>query len=422
MDRGTRPELSLEEYTAVARMSTSIRADLTLPGAVFYTLPAREVMAQKDYYRILGVSENATPEEIKKAFIKLAKKYHPDSNPGDDGAVEKFKEINEANEILSDAKKRKQYDDLRHFAQAGYGGAGGQGFDFNDILSQFGRRGGAGGRSQTFTAEDLGGLGGLGDIFSNIFDRGGRFRQARYGPQKGQDLQAEVEIPFDVAAKGGSTMITLMKESVCDRCGGSGAEPGSRVERCPQCGGSGMISVSQGGFAVNRPCTRCYGRGEIVAEPCAKCGGSGQTAGQKRISVKIPKGIADGGKIRLRGQGQPGASGGAPGDLIIKVGVAPHRFFRRKGANVYCDVTINLAQAVLGSKVRVRTLDDKRAVLKIPPGTQPGTTFRMKGLGIETAGRAGDQMVTVNVDIPKHLKDEDKQLFERLAASLNLKH
>jgi molecular chaperone DnaJ len=403
-------------------MSTSIRVDLTLTRLVFILYQRGEIMAQKDYYQILGVGENATQQEIKKAFIKLAKKYHPDSNPNDDGAAEKFKEINEANEILSDPKKRKQYDDLRHFAHAGYGGAAGQGFDINDILSQFGRRGAAGGRSQTFTAEDFSGLGGLGDLFSNIFDRGGRFRQERYGPQRGRDLHAEVEVPFDVAAKGGSTVITLMKESACDRCGGTGAEPGSKVEKCPQCGGSGMISVSQGGFAVSRPCPRCYGRGEIVAEPCTRCGGTGQTAGHKRISVKIPRGTPDGGKIRLRGQGQPGASGGPPGDLIIKVAVAPHRFFRRKGANVYCDVTINLAQAVLGSKLRVRTLDDKRAVLKIPPGTQPGTTFRMKGLGIETGGRVGDQMVTVNVEIPKKLTPDDKKLFERLAASLNLKH
>jgi molecular chaperone DnaJ len=379
-------------------------------------------MAQKDYYQILGVGENATSKEIKKAFIKLAKKYHPDSNPGDDRAADKFKEINEANEILSDAKKRKQYDDLRHFAHAGYGGAGSQGFDINDILSQFGRRGGGGGAGQGYSAEDLGGLGGIGDLFSNIFDRGGRFRQQRYGPQKGQDHHAEVEVPFDVAAKGGSTVITLMKEGPCEKCGGTGAEPGSKVEKCPQCGGAGMISVSQGGFAVSRPCPRCYGRGEIVSEPCHKCGGSGQTAGRKRISVKIPGGTPDGGKIRLKGQGQPGASGGPPGDLIIKVAVAAHKFFTRKGANVYCDVNINLAQAVLGSNLRVRTLDDKRAVLKIPPGTQPGTTFRLKGLGIDTGSKVGDQLVTVGVDIPKKLTTEDKELFERLAASLKLKH
>lgn len=382
-------------------------------------------MAQKDYYQILGVSENAGPDDIKKAYRKLAKKYHPDSNPNDSQAAEKFKEINEAHEVLSDSKKRKQYDDLRHFAHAGYGTGGfRQGFDINDILSQFTRGGGrgAGAGAQRFTFEDMGGLGGFGDIFSNIFDRGGRFRQQRYGPQRGQDLYAEVEVPFDVAAKGGSTTVVVSKEEQCDRCKGTGAEPGSKVEKCPQCGGAGMVSVSQGGFAVSRPCPRCYGRGEIVSDPCSKCGGAGQTAGRKRLSIKIPEGTADGSKMRLRGQGQPGTSGGPPGDLIIKVTIAAHRFFRRRGTNIYCDVRINLAQAVLGTKIRVRTLNDKKAVLKIPAGTQPGTTFRLKGLGVDTGAKKGDQMVTIDVEIPKDLKPEDKQLFERLASSLNLKH
>jgi molecular chaperone DnaJ len=379
-------------------------------------------MAQKDYYQILGVGEQASADEIKKAYRKLAKKYHPDSNPGDNQAAERFKEINEAHEVLSDSKKRKQYDDLRHFAHAGYSTGGfQQGFDINDLLRQFGR-GGGGGRTQTFTFDDLGGPGGFGDIFSNIFDRGGRFRQQRYGPQKGEDLYTEVEVPFDVAAKGGSTVITVSKDDACDSCSGSGAEPGSKVEKCPQCAGTGMISVSQGGFAVSRPCPRCYGRGEIVAQPCTKCGGTGQVARHKRLSVKIPKGIADGTSIRLRGQGQPGASGGPPGDLILKVHVASHRFFKRKGANIYCDVSINLAQAVLGTKIRVRTLNDKKAVLKIPPGTQPGTTFRLRGLGVATETRKGDQLVTVNVEIPRNLKPEEQKLFERFAKDLNLKH
>jgi molecular chaperone DnaJ len=381
-------------------------------------------VARKDYYKILGVSENAGAAEIKKAYRRLAKKYHPDAHPEDRQAAEKFKEVNEANEVLSDPKKRKQYDDLRHFAHAGYGTGGyAEGVDINDILSQFGRRGPASeGKGRTFTYEDLGGIGNLGDLFSNIFDMGGRFRQQRYGPQRGQDLHAEVEIPFDVAAKGGSTVVTLAKEDVCPRCKGSGAEPGSKVEKCPQCGGTGTVSVAQGGFAVSRPCPRCYGRGEIVSQPCTQCGGSGQMAGTKRLSVKIPKGIPDGGKIRLRGQGHVGFSGGEPGDLIIEVKVAPHRFFRRKGADIYCDVKINLAQAVLGSRLRVKTLDDKRAVLKIPPGTQPGMTFRLKGLGVDAGSGKGDQYVTVEVEIPKNLKPEDRKIFENFAASSNLKH
>ena len=389
-------------------------------------------MAQKDYYQLLGVSESATTDEIKKAYRKLAKKYHPDSNPTNPKAADRFKEINEAHEVLSDAAKRKQYDDMRRFASAGYGGGGAyQGFDINDLLGQFARggaRGGpgagrrAGAADHGFTFEDVGGLGDLGSIFSNIFDRGGRFRQERYGPQRGDDLSAEVEVPFDLAVKGGKTVVTVARNDACDRCHGTGAEPGSKVAKCPQCGGSGMISVSQGGFAVSRPCPRCYGRGEIVAEPCVKCGGAGQVQAVKRLSVTVPKGIDDGGKIRLRGQGEQGASGGPPGDLIITVNVAGDRFFTRRGANIYCDVKVNLAQAVLGSKVRVRTLGDKKALLKIPPGTQPGTTFRLKGLGAEAGGKTGDQMVTVNLEIPAHLDAESRRLFEQMAERLGLKH
>ena len=375
-------------------------------------------MAYKDYYKILGVSESATASEIKKAYRKLAKKYHPDTNPGDRQAAEKFKEVNEANEILSDPKKRKQYDDMRRFAGAGFsgfrgGGAGQQGFDINDILRQFG--GGA-----TFTTGGPGGMGGstvfggLGDIFSTMFDRGGRFRQQRYGPQKGPDLYAEVEVPFETAAKGGTAVITVSKNENCPRCGGTGAEPGSDVSQCPQCGGSGMVSQAQGGFAVSRPCPRCYGRGQIISQPCTNCAGAGQVQRARRLSVKIPKGTEDGGKIRLRGQGEAGTAGGPPGDLIIAVNVRGHRFFTRSGAHIYCDVKINLKQAVLGTKIKVRTMDGKHAVLKIPPGTQPGTTFKLKGLGMKKDGVQGDQFVTVNVEIPRNLTPEQKKLYEQL--------
>jgi len=375
-------------------------------------------MAYKDYYKILGVTEGATSDEIKRAYRKLAKQYHPDANPGDQTAAEKFKEINEANEVLSDNKKRKQYDDMKRFAGTGYqgfggaGGAGGpQGFNINDIFRQFGG-GGQGGA--TFTAGDMGDLGGLGDIFSNIFDRGGRFRRQRYGPQRGQDLLAEVEVPFETATKGGSTVISVTKSENCERCGGTGAEPGSSVTKCPQCGGSGMIAQSQGGFAVSRPCPRCYGRGEVVSQPCASCAGTGQAQRTRRLSVKIPPGIEDGGKIRLRGQGEAGTAGGPPGDLIIRIRVRGDRFFKRKGLDVYCDVKINLTQAVLGTKIKVRTLNDKHAILKIPPGTQPGTTFKLKGMGVKQDGKQGDQFVTVNVAIPTDLTPEDKKLFEEL--------
>ncbi len=370
-------------------------------------------MAYKDYYKTLGVAETATADEIKRAYRKLAKKYHPDANPGDKGAAEKFKEINEAHEILSDPKKRKQYDDMKRFAGAGFrgfqgGAAGPQGFDIGDIFGRF-----AGGAGAAFTTD----IGGFGDIFSTIFDRGGRFRRERYGPQKGPDLHAEVEVPFETAAKGGTAVIGVTKNETCDRCSGSGAEPGSTVSKCPRCGGTGMISQSQGGFAVSRPCPRCYGRGEVVAQPCAKCGGTGQVQRTRRLSVKIPAGTEDGGKIRLRGQGEPGIAGGPPGDLIITVRVRGHRFFKRKGLDVYCDVKINLSQAVLGARIKLRTLNGRHAILKIPPGTQPGTTFKLKGMGIERDGRRGDQYVTVNVAVPTDLTPEEKKLFERFQES-----
>lgn len=380
-------------------------------------------MAYKDYYKILGVAESASPDEIKKAYRRLAKQYHPDANPGDSQAAEKFKQINEANEVLSDDVKRKQYDDMKRFAGAGFqgfrgagGGPGGaQGFNINDIFGRF-ATGGRGAGSATFSTEGLGGFGGLGDLFSTIFDRGGRFRQQRYGPQRGQDLHAEVQIPFETATKGGDAVIGVTKSENCQRCGGTGAEPGSEVAKCPQCGGGGMVSQAQGGFAVSRPCPQCYGRGEILSQPCTGCSGTGQVQRTRRLQVKIPRGIEDGGKVRLRGQGEAGIAGGPPGDLIIKVNVMGDRFFTRKGANIYCDVKINLTQAVLGTKIKVRTLDGKRALLKIPPGTQPGTTFRMKGLGIKKDSKQGDQFVTVNVEIPTKLTPKEKDLFEKLAS------
>ncbi|MGQ9809758.1 MAG: molecular chaperone DnaJ [bacterium] len=375
-------------------------------------------MAQKDYYRILGVGENASQEEIKRAYRRLAKKYHPDANPGDPSAAERFKEINEANEVLSDPQKRKQYDDLRHFASTGFTGRGfEQGFDLNEFLSQFAGRG-----ARTFTFEDLSGLGDWGDIFSAIFDRGETFRSERYGPRKGEDRYSEIEIPFDLATKGGKTVITIDKEEICDRCGGSGAQPGSKSQKCPQCGGRGTISVVQGAFAVSRPCPRCFGRGEIITQPCTSCGGTGRTIGRKRISLKIPEATEDGATIRLKGQGQPGFSGGPPGDLILKVRVLPHHFFKRKGLDIFCEVKIGLAQAVLGTKLKVKTINGRQVLLTIPPGTQPGTTFKLKRLGIRSDSSSGDQYVTVNVDIPKNLTDEQQSLFRKFAESLKARN
>ena len=365
-------------------------------------------MAQKDYYEILGVSEKAGDGEIKKAYRRLAKKYHPDSNPNNKMAEEKFKEISEAYDVLSNPEKRRQYDQLRQMGQRGFTGFEGT----EDIFS--GRRG----KGRTFSFEDLGGFG---DLFSSFFDMGETTRRKKWGPQKGADLYAEVEIPFDLAISGGKTAIELKKEEVCSVCGGTGAKPGTPLSTCPECGGSGMISFAQGNFAVSRPCPRCLGRGKIISTPCPQCGGRGQTFAQKRILINIPAGINDGTQLRLWGQGQPGSGGGPSGDLIVKVNVGRHRFFERRGKDVYCKVPINIAQATLGSKIRVRTIDG-RVDLRIPPGTQSGTKFRLRGRGVEVNGTRGDQYVEVLVDVPKKMSEEQRRLMEKFAKEGGLKY
>lgn len=371
-------------------------------------------MAQKDYYEILGVLENASEQDIKKAYRRLAKKYHPDSNPNNKIAEEKFKEISEAHEVLSNPQKRGQYDQLRKMGQGGFGGfEGARGFE--DVFRA------RGGKGRAFTFEDLGGFGDLGDLFSNIFDMGEASRRQRWGPQKGADLYAEVEIPFDLAVSGGKTPIELKKEDICSVCGGTGAQPGTSVSACPDCGGTGMVSFGQGGFAVSRPCPRCLGRGKIISQPCSQCGGRGQTFARKKILINVPAGISSGAQLRLRGQGQPGTAGGPPGDLIVRINVGRHRFFQRRGKDVYCKVPINIVQASLGTKIRVRTIDGK-VNLKIPPGTQSGTKFRLRGRGVQTNGSRGDQYVEVVVEIPKDLTQEQKRLMEEFAKESRLKH
>ncbi|MCK4384726.1 MAG: molecular chaperone DnaJ [candidate division Zixibacteria bacterium] len=367
-------------------------------------------MAQKDYYEILSVSENATPEQIKKAYRKLAKKYHPDANPGNKAAEEKFKEVSEAHDVLSNPEKKRQYDQLRQMGKQGFAGAGG----FEDLFR------GRSGRGRTFKFEDLGGMGDLSDLFSSFFDLGKRTRQQRWGPQKGADMYAEVEIPFDQAISGGKTIIEIKKEETCPVCGGSGAKPGTKLSTCPECGGTGMLSFSQGAFAVNRPCPRCYGRGKIITAPCPECRGKGQTFVRKKISINIPAGINDGTKLRLVGQGQPGTAGGPPGDLIVKINIGEHRFFERKGGDIYCRVPINIAQAILGTKIRVKTIDGK-VDLKIPPGTQSGTKFRLRGRGVKVNGSRGDQYVEVKVEVPKNITAKQRELMEEFAKETGLR-
>ncbi|HEX7050310.1 MAG TPA: J domain-containing protein [Longimicrobiales bacterium] len=365
--------------------------------------------ATKDYYQILGLPETASADEIKKAYRRLAKKYHPDANPNDSQAAERFKEVGEAYGVLSDPERRSRYDRVRKmgplggFARAGAGGS----------------TGGADG--VRFTINDLGDLGGFGDLFSSLFDLGRKRRGRGAGAERGKDIEYAVEIPFETAARGGKVTITVPVSDDCTTCGGSGNAPGTRDRPCGECGGTGMVSFGQGSFAVNRPCPACYGRGRIPVQPCADCGGTGRLRQQRQIALSVPAGVDTDSKLRLSGQGERGIEGGPPGDLIVTFRVRPHRFFRREGLDVVCTVPINLAQATLGSKVRVSTVDGRRVALRIPPGTQSETRFRIPGQGIEKNGRRGDQYVQVRIVVPETLNEEQERLMREFAESAGLK-
>src|SRR5712691_4693608 len=340
--------------------------------------------APRDYYQVLGVAEAATTDEIKKAFRRLAKQYHPDRNPNNPQAAERFKEINEAHDVLSDAGKRKKYDQMRRYGA--FGSPEGAG-------SRRGRSAPQSGAGDF----DISDLGGLGDIFSSIFGRrGGAGREA-----EPEDTETEVTIPFRVAALGGALPITLAMSEVCPTCGGNGAAKGATISTCPECRGRGTVSFGQGGFAVNRPCPVCRGKGTVPSQRCGTCQGSGEVRVEKRISVTIPPGTEDGTRVRLKNQGAKGK-----GDVVVQIQVEPDRFFRREGLDVICVVPITLAQAMLGSRIKVKTLDGRKVVLKLPPGTQHGQKFRIPGQGIEKNGRRGDQYVAVHVEILDHLTED----------------
>lgn len=368
----------------------------------------------KDYYAILGVGEKAPPEEIKKSYRALAKKYHPDANPDDAESGERFKEISEAYGVLSDADKRRKYDQLRK-----YGGL--DGF----TRQRPGMGSGAGPRGPTsdgggFRFEDLGGLG---DIFSSIFDIGGRRGgEGRAGPARGRDVEYLVEIGFGKAIRGGKVTVTVPIREECATCDGSGAAPGTPLDTCPECNGRGTVTFGQGSFSVPRPCPACYGRGKVPRQPCPACQGRGEVATRKKISIKVPAGTEDGSRLRVSGQGERGPGGGRPGDLIVRFRVKDDSFFTRDGLDLVCEVPINLAQATLGSKVRIRTVDSKKIVLKIPAGTQSGTTFRVKGHGVAKGDKVGDQLVRVMIRVPKELSDEGREALERLAEAEGLRH
>ena len=376
-------------------------------------------MAQgKDYYAVLGVSATATADEIKKQYRKLAKKHHPDANKSDAKAAEKFKEISEAYTVLGDAAKRKQYDEMRRLGAFGGfsprgGGAGGA----------RPRPGGAPDMGSTqYEDFDIGGLGGLGDLFSSMFGGGTRGGAKSKGPERGQSVEAAVEIPFRTAALGGTVPISLELNEECETCHGSGAAPGAKLNTCPECKGRGTVSFGQGGFAVQRPCPMCLGRGQVPSERCHTCGGSGELRVKRTINVTVPPGSDTGTKVRFAGQGGRGRAGGQPGDLVISFTVQPDRFYKREGLDLIATVPLNIAQATLGSKVSVKTLHAKKVTLKIPPGTAAGKRFRVREQGIEHNGAHGDLIVEVSIVVPEKLTPEQEKLMQEFAAAGGLKY
>lgn len=379
-------------------------------------------MAQtKDFYQVLGVSPTASQDELKKTYRKLAAKYHPDKNPNDPKAADRFKEISEAYQVLGDAEKRKQYDQMRSLgAFGGFGGAGGAG--------PRGRGAGAGGPGAgapggfRFEEFDIGGLGGLGDIFSSMFGGRGAAGARRAGPERGEDLETILEVPFRTAALGGKVPIELDVAEACPTCHGSGAAPGAKLQQCPECAGRGVISFGQGGFAVNRPCPVCLGKGQVPTERCPTCGGSGEVRQRKRVMINVPAGTDTGSRLRLRGQGNPGSAGAPSGDLIVTFQVQPDRFFRREGLDLIAPVPINIAQATLGSRVSVRSLEGKKIAVKIPPGTAPGKRFRIRGQGIEKGGQHGDLIVEVQLTVPTELTEEQEKAMKEFAAAGGMKY
>jgi molecular chaperone DnaJ len=364
--------------------------------------PQREWF-EKDYYKVLGVSDSATPKEITRAYRKLARQFHPDANAGDKAAEERFKEVSAAYDVIGDEAKRKEYDEVRRLGpMSGMFGGGG-------------RPGGPGGF--TFTTD---GSGDLGDLFSSIFSRGrGRGRQASrgMGPQRGADLEAELQLSFEGAAKGVTTSVNLVSDVVCSNCHGSGARPGTTPRVCDRCGGRGVLDEDQGLFSFSTPCPVCAGVGTVVDDPCPVCRGSGAEHKPRQVKVRIPAAVEDGQRIRLKGRGSPGRHGGPNGDLYVTVHVASHPLFGRKGRDLTLAVPVTFAEAALGADISVPTLDGDPVTLRLPPGTRSGQTLRVRGRGIETDKGAGDLLVTVEVAVPQKLSSAERKAIEALEAA-----
>jgi molecular chaperone DnaJ len=361
---------------------------------------------EKDYYGVLGVPKNASAAEIKKAYRKLAQQFHPDANPGNVEAEDRFKEISAAYDVLGDAEKRASYDRVREMGGAGgFGGFGPGGFG-----GQPGTGGFPGGAGATYVnAEDLG------DLFGGLFGGAGRGRgRASSRPQRGADLETDVRVSFDDAMAGTTVPVKITGPAVCQTCHGSGAAPGTSPTICPECGGSGEIAVNQGFFSMAQPCRRCRATGRIIETPCATCHGAGSVRRARTFQVKIPAGVKDGARIKLSGRGEPGPAGGKAGDLYVRVNVARHDLFGRKGDHLTLSLPVTFPEAALGANVQVPTLNGP-VTLKVPAGTPNGKTFRIKGKGApKSKGGHGDLLVTTQVEVPSRLSRSQKDLLRQL--------
>lgn len=370
--------------------------------------PQREWF-EKDYYRVLGVSDTASQKDIKSAYRKLSRQYHPDTNPDDKAAEERFKEVSAAYDVVGDAEKRKEYDEVRKLGPAaGMFGGGGAG-------------GGPGGPGGGYRFQDVGDIG---DVLGGLFGRGRRGAAGGpggagrgTGPHRGQDLEAELHLDFDDAVQGLTTTIHLTSEAACSTCHGSGARPGTTPHTCPQCNGRGVLDDNQGFFSFSQPCPNCGGQGYVIEDPCPTCRGTGIEHRPREVKVRLPAGVADGQRIRLKGRGGPGRNGGPPGDLYVTARVGAHPLFGRRGDDLTLTAPVTFPEAVLGADIRVPTLDGGSVKLRIPPGTRSGRTLRVKGKGVPGRKKTGDLLVSIEVAVPEKLSDDERKAVEALAAA-----
>jgi molecular chaperone DnaJ len=372
-------------------------------------MAAQREWFEKDFYKTLGVEQSSTAKEITKAYRKLARDLHPDKNPGNDVAEEKFKEVAAAYDVLGDDAKRKEYDEVRSMGPMG--GMGGRG-------------GGPGAGGFTFNVDDMGG-GGVGDLFGNMFGRGGQGRgrggtSSGVGPRRGADITAQLTVEFKDSVSGITTTLYLTTDAQCSTCDGSGAKPGTSPTMCSACGGRGVVDDNQGMFSFSTPCRVCGGQGVRIEDPCPTCSGSGVEKRQREVKTRIPAGVKDGQTIRLKGRGGPGRNSGPAGDLLVELRVMPHPLFGRSGDNLTVTVPITYSEAALGGDIDVPTLDGTRVTLRLRSGTQTGSRHRVKGKGIEGKHNTGDLIVTVNVEVPSDLTDEQREAIEQLAAATTL--